>query len=111
VADTSDYARGSVERQLARLDGHLRRHVLVQCHAVTDDRRRAAEEAAGVMDVSPEIVLDSPYVLVGTAAEIAAQLHADQAQLGIERWTIFADRPGHQPAEAFVPVLDLLAGR
>lgn len=109
LSGTSDYARSALARQLAQLDGRVRRHVLTQWHAVTGDRRGAAEEAARVMEVSPEVVLDSPYVLVGTPEEIAGQLAEDHVRFGIERWTIFADRPGHQPAEALAPVLALLA--
>lgn len=110
VAGACDYARSSLERQTGSLGNHkLRLHVLSQWHAVTDDRATAAEEAARVMGVSPAIVLDSPYVLIGTPEEIATQVDRDHAELGVERWTIFADRPGHQPAEALAPVLELLA--
>ena len=66
-----------------RID-HVRRHagdrfaglelsVLVQLVQVTDDRRAAAE-AFAQGQVDPEPLLDSPFVLVGTAAHLADQL-------------------------------------
>jgi probable F420-dependent oxidoreductase len=66
-----------------RID-HVRRHagdrfaglelsVLVQLIQVTDDRRAAAE-AFAQGQVDPELLLDSPFVLVGTAAHLADQL-------------------------------------
>jgi probable F420-dependent oxidoreductase len=108
----SDYAASAVERQLRRLgDSRPDVHVLVQWHEVTANRHAAAERAAAGVDAPLEIVLDSPYVLVGTAEEIAEQLHRDNERFGITRWTIFADRPDLQAAEALLPVLELLGQR
>jgi alkanesulfonate monooxygenase SsuD/methylene tetrahydromethanopterin reductase-like flavin-dependent oxidoreductase (luciferase family) len=75
---------------------------------VTDDRRAAAERAAAAMAVPLDVALDSPYALLGTPAEIATQLREDHDRFGITRWTVFADRPEVQPAEALSPVLELL---
>ena len=113
--DSSDYATAALDRQLARLRDlagarpHLERHVLVQWHELTDDRRAAAERAAPALEVSADVALDSPYVLLGTPDEIAAQLREHHARFGITRWTVFGDRPGLQPAETLVPVLEILA--
>jgi alkanesulfonate monooxygenase SsuD/methylene tetrahydromethanopterin reductase-like flavin-dependent oxidoreductase (luciferase family) len=62
------------------------------------------------METTPDIVLSSPYVLIGTPDEIAAQLREQHERYGITRWTIFADRPDLEPAESLVPVLRRLAG-
>lgn len=115
--ETSHFSTSGLERQLARLRAlagprfsDLELHALVQWHEVTDDRRAAAERAAPELEVSAEVALDSPYVLLGTAQEIANQLHEQHARFGITRWTVFGDRPDLQPAETLVPVLELLAG-
>ena len=113
--DASDYASDALERQretLRHLAGERyarqQRHVLVQWHELTNDRRAAAERAARPLEVSAEVALDSPYVLLGTANEIATQLREHHARFGITRWTVFGDRPDLQPAETLVPVLELL---
>ena len=85
-------------------------HALVQWHALTGDRRAAAQRAAPLIEAPVEDVLDSPYVLLGTAAEIAAQLREQHARLGITRWVVFGVRPDLAPAEELVPVLELLGG-
>jgi probable F420-dependent oxidoreductase len=113
-AVTSDYAASAVEGQIARLRAaprfpDLEVHALVQWHEVTSDRRAAAERAAHALEVSVEVALSSPYVLVGTPEEIAAQLRDHHDRFGITRWTIFADRPDLEPAESLVPVLHALS--
>lgn len=112
---TQDFGRSGLERQIARLRelagerfSELELHVLVQWHDFTTDREAAAARAASEVEVPEEVVLDSPYVLLGTPDEIAEQIDADARRFGISRWTVFGDRPGLAPTEAFIPVLDLL---
>jgi probable F420-dependent oxidoreductase len=112
VEDLSDFSTGALGRQVDALQtfervvgGELQLDVLVQWHQVTDDREGAAHKAAEALGVPPGVVLDSPYVLIGTASEIAAQLLEHHGRFGITRWTIFADRPDLQPGEQFAPVL------
>ncbi len=116
VEDLSDFSSEALARQLQALSavgrevgGDLERHVLVQWHEVTSDRRRAAERSAERLDLAAEIALDSPYVLIGTAEQIAARLRSHHQTFGITRWTIFADHPELQPAEALAPVISALA--
>jgi probable F420-dependent oxidoreductase len=114
AAEKPDYVGTAVERQVERLRAaprfaELELHVLVQSHEVTSDREGAAERAASGMETTPDVVLSSPYVLIGTPEEIAAQLREQHERYGITRWTIFADRPDLEPAESLVPVLRLLA--
>jgi probable F420-dependent oxidoreductase len=109
----SDYALSAVERQVARIRELAAPrapeiHALVQWHEVTGDREAAAERAAHGMEAPLEVVPSSPYALLGTPEEIAAQLRDHHDRLGITRWTIFADRPDLQPAESLVPILKLL---
>ncbi len=115
VEDMSDFSTTALDRQVHALadvgrdvDGQLDHHVLVQWHVVTTERVVAAQHAAKALNVPPEIVLDSPYVLIGTPDEIATQLRSHHDRFGITRWTIFADRPDLQPAEALTPVIRLL---
>jgi probable F420-dependent oxidoreductase len=116
VEDLSDFSAGALDRQVHALNGfrrdvagHLERHVLVQWHEVTGDREFAAETAAKRLQVPVEVVLDSPYVLIGTTEEIAAQMRSHNQAFGITRWTIFADHPELQPAESLAPVIPALA--
>jgi len=112
---TADFDRFGLERQIVRLQelagqrfAELELHVLVQWHDFTPDREAAAARAAPEVEAPEDVVLDSPYVLLGTPDEIAEQIEADARRFGISRWTVFGDRPGLAPAEAFIPVLDLL---
>jgi probable F420-dependent oxidoreductase len=116
VEDMTDFSADALERQVHSLAaaprevaGDLERHVLVQWHEVTDDRQGAAERAATHIGVPVEVILDSPYVVIGSVDEIAAQLHSHADRFGIVRWTIFADHPELQPGEAFAPVITALA--
>jgi hypothetical protein len=54
---------------------------------VTDDRRQAAEELASRWtQLSPEDILHSPYVLIGTVDQLVEDL---QARRGISYYVIF----------------------
>ena len=56
---------------------------LVQRVVVTDDRRKAAEELASHwVQLSPDEVLESPYVLIGTVDESAPRTHDQQWECG-----------------------------
>jgi probable F420-dependent oxidoreductase len=89
----------------------LRFQVLVQRVVITGDRRSAADaiaaEMRGAVDVDD--VLDSPFVLLGTAEEIADQLRERSARHGVETWTVFGDLPlVDQPVDLMAPVLERL---
>ena len=74
---------------------------------------RLAESAAilrGLLAGETVELAGEHYVLLGTAAEIAAQLREHHERFGITRWVVFGDRPGLAPAEELVPVLELLGG-
>ena len=79
---------------------------LVQRVVVTDDRRRAAEElAARWTQLRPEEILESPYVLVGTADQIVEDLRARRERWGISYYVVF------EPfIDALSPVVGRLAG-
>jgi alkanesulfonate monooxygenase SsuD/methylene tetrahydromethanopterin reductase-like flavin-dependent oxidoreductase (luciferase family) len=94
-------------------------HLLVQAVVVTNDRRGAAErlltehrdhaEAHGATD-EPVLTLDealkTPYLLIGTADEIAAQLLRSRDRWGFSYVTV------HEPyMQAFGPLIERLRGR
>lgn len=117
-ADLSSFGAPAVAHQVDRLNalasGHgrrLRLQALVQWAEVTPNRRRAAERVAAELGVPPDVVLDSPYVLLGTTAEIVTQIQECRERLGIARWTVFADHPGGQPScvRPFGVVAEMLA--
>jgi probable F420-dependent oxidoreductase len=79
---------------------------LVQRVVVTNDRRKAAEELASRwMQLSPEEVLESPYVLIGTVDEIIEDIQARRERWGISYYAIFEPY-----VDAFAPVVARLAG-
>jgi probable F420-dependent oxidoreductase len=95
-------------------------HLLVQAVIVTDDRRsaaaeliaerRAAAEKVGVTDeralLSAEQALATPYLLIGTVDEIAAQLRRTRERWGYSYITV------HEPyMRAFAPVIERLRGQ
>ncbi len=57
---------------------------------VTDDRRQAADELAGRWtQLSPEEILASPYVLVGTVRQLIDDLQARRERWGISSYVVF----------------------
>lgn len=85
----------------------LELNALVQRVVVTDNRRQAAEELAGRWtQLSAEEILQSPYVLIGTAGQLIDDLHARRARWGISYYVIFEPY-----LETFAPVVAALAGK
>ena len=67
----------------------LELNVLVQQVLVVADRRRAVEELAGHRNqLSPDEMLESPYVLVGTVDQITDDLRARRERWGFSYFTI-----------------------
>jgi probable F420-dependent oxidoreductase len=92
-------------------------HLLVQAVVITEDRRAAAEELVaqhrrefeqmGVTDETAALTvaetLESPFLLLGTAGEIAAQLRRARERWGYSYITV------HEPyMRAFAPVIERL---
>jgi len=94
------------ERAGPRFDA-LELHVLVQHVIVTADRRRAAEdETRRARGLTPEQVLDSPFLLIGTPEQMADTLRERSERFGVGYWTVFASRPGsEQTLETMAPVI------
>jgi len=111
--DVSDF-RASVVDERVRLvretagDRSLELNALVQRVIVTDDRRKAAEELAvgRWAQLTPEEILESPYVLVGTVDRIVEDLQARRERWGISYITT------HEPfMDALAPIVARLGGR
>ncbi len=113
VDDRVGYARHCAGPRAGRIEWHL----LVQSVIVTDDRRAAAEKIASghrracaernVTDPAALLTVDEllevPFYLIGTVAEIAAQLRASRERWGFSYITV------HEPfMPAFAPVIKLL---
>lgn len=69
--------------------GELELSVLVQQVAVTDDRRAVAGQMAAAGGVDADVLLDSPFVLLGSTSAIAEQLARLRDELGIGYVTTF----------------------
>lgn len=72
----------------ARVD-QLELNTLVQAVVITDNAQAEAERMAPEWKASPEELLDSPLLLIGTVDEIAARLERRREVLGITSITVF----------------------
>jgi probable F420-dependent oxidoreductase len=85
----------------------LELNALVQRVVVTEARRQAAEELASRWTpLSPEEILQSPYVLLGTVDQLVEDLQARREHWGISSYVIF-----EPSVDAFGPIVARLAGR
>lgn len=90
------------EAAAGRFDA-LELQVLVQAVVVTEDRAAKAEELAGRFNLPVLVLLDTPFVLLGTHAEMAAQVEAHRTRWGISYFSTFWPF-----AEALAPAMALL---
>ena len=106
--DRADFAAAATRQKIAwvreaagdRLAA-LELHTLIQAVVVTADRAAAADQlAARFGGIARDLVLESPYVLLGTVAEICETLRERRDQYGISYITVF-DRD----AELFAPIV------
>jgi probable F420-dependent oxidoreductase len=82
-------------------------NALVQRVIVTDDRRQAAEELTRRWpQLTPETLIHTPYVLIGTVEQIVEDLLARRERWGISYYVTFEPY-----LDAFAPVVARLAGR
>ncbi len=74
-------------------------NALVQFVAVTDDREASAAELASTFGgISPQLLLDSPFVLLGTHDQMAEALVERQQRFGVSYWTVFDESAGRPSA-------------
>ena len=80
-------------------------HALIQAVAVADRRTAAADDLASRFKVARDVVLETPYVLLGTIDEICETLRQRRERYGISYLTVL-----ERDMEAFAPVVARLAG-
>ena len=73
---------------------------------VTDNRRSAADAISARVGLTADDVLASPHVLVGTVAQMCADLRQRREEYGVSYLGLSADY-----IHAFAPVVAELAGR
>ncbi len=75
-------------------------NALIQAVVVTDDRNGAAEQLATSLGgtISPEQLLHSPFVLLGTHEQMAEMLAERRQRFGVSYWTVFDELPGRPTA-------------
>lgn len=83
----------------------LELHTLIQAVAVTDHRVQAADQLASRFGVARDLVLETPYVLVGTIDQICETLRQRRERYGISYLSVF-----ERDMEEFAPVVARLAG-
>lgn len=111
LADLSDAAtREKLEWVRAaagdRFDS-LEINTLIQAVAVTvpEQRTAAADQLASRFNVARDVVLETPYVLLGTIEEMCETLRQRRERYGISYLTVF-----ERDMEVFAPVVARLAG-
>ena len=83
------------------------RDVLVQFVEVTDRSAVAIDRLSGRVGLPVEVVRSSPFVLIGSVAQIVEKVHGLHERFGIEEITVFGDRQG-QALSAIGPIVDAL---
>ena len=114
VPDISGWRVSEVDKRMQLVrdvagDRHplLELNTLVQRAVVTDHPRQAAEELARRWtQLSPEEILQSPYVLIGTVDQMIEDLQARRERWDISYYVIF-----EHYVDAFAPVVAQLAGK
>lgn len=102
AAETDDlvrFARGCAGDRAAAIEWHA----LVQAVRVTDDRRAVAAEMAGRdgAALTADEIGETPFLLIGTIHEIAAQLLRNRERYGFTYYTV------HAPfLDAFAPIIE-----
>ncbi len=92
-------------RQAGERASAIESNVLVQAVVVTDDRRSVAEKlvAERLPFFTVDEALDTPFLLIGTEAQIAEQIRAGRERYGFTYLTV------HGPyMEAFGPIIERL---
>jgi probable F420-dependent oxidoreductase len=104
AAETDERMRYVREQAGERAAG-VEWHLLVQAVVPTDDRRAAAADLLSRFEseMPVEEALETPFLLIGTHAQMAEQLRASRERYGFSYVTV------HEPYyEAFEPVVELM---
>jgi probable F420-dependent oxidoreductase len=101
----ADKVRWVREGAGARFDA-LELNTLIQVVALTDDREAAAATIARGFSLPADALLDSPYALIGSAAQLEQALLERRERFGLSYLVVF-----ERDMEAFAPIAERLAGR
>jgi probable F420-dependent oxidoreductase len=109
--DRADFAAASMARKVRQVQAAagerwttLELSTLIQRVVVTDDPYTPATQLGERYGLSPEQVLESPFILLGTVAQLCDVLHARREQYGLSYIAVF------EPSmDAFAPVVARLA--
>lgn len=101
LAQKAAYARQVAGDRADTLEFHIQTWAVV----VTDDREAAAAELARRFPLPPAMLLNIPFILIGSAAEIVDQLHAHRESIGLSYISVFDEY-----MESFAPIAAELAG-
>lgn len=85
VADRVEWVRRAAPGRV----GELELSVLVQAVVLTDDRTGAGEELTRSFGQPPAVVLDSPFVMVGSVDGVADHVRRLRDELGVGYVTVF----------------------
>jgi probable F420-dependent oxidoreductase len=106
TAQAVDEKVAIVRRAAGERLGHIELNVRAFMVRVTDDRDAVVEQIAALVQVDPSAVVESPFVLIGTPAQIVEDLLRRR-----ERWGFSYVIVGADDVEPFAPVVAELAGR
>ena len=100
IAESFDRKVALVREAAGERFASLQLNTLVQRVVITDDRRQSAEKMAGEWEVTPDQLLESPLLLIGTIDQLVEQLHARRERFGLSYITVF-----ERDLASFSPVL------
>lgn len=111
--DTTDFGWASFEEKLSWVRSAAtdrprspELNTLVQTVKVSGDRVAAARELAKEWSVDEELVLDSPYVLIGTVEEVANAVWNMRERHGVSYISVFEDQ-----LDRFAGIFELVRAR
>jgi hypothetical protein len=73
---------------------------------ITEDRKQAATQMAKQFPLPVEMLLNIPYLLIGSENEIISQIEYYREQLGITYFCVF-----ERHMEEFAPIVSKLSGK
>ena len=98
TAESFDLKVALIREAAADRFPRLRLNTLVQAVVITANRRKAALELAPEWAMSPDQLLESPLLLIGTVDQVADQLLAHRERFWLSYFTVFErDMPGFAP--------------
>jgi probable F420-dependent oxidoreductase len=77
---------------------HIELNGLIQFVTHTDNRVAAAAELAASFGTEPQVLLESPFALLGTYEQMAEALIERRRQFGVSYWTVIDAYPGRESA-------------